>query len=623
MKTYALLMATILAGAACANRAQGQTPDKPIDHKAPVRDAEWMDKRMGQGSGMLYSSQELKPEGQLIDFGGRFCSIALARSNRYVLIKTSSQLVSVDADAFKGVQNTAFPADNGGSMHGLAVAPDGATAYVTGGKDRLFIVDVADQGTFTFRRDINLADGGKPVNPLGVALLPDGKRALVARSIANDVVLVDLEAGKIEARIPVGTCPYSVAVTKDGKTAFVSNYGGGRPGQGQKTEKSAGSAVAVDARSIAAAGTVSVIDLEGKPREVTQLRVGLHPSEVLLSPDGTRLYVANVGGDSVSVIDPAARHVVATLNTKADPSLPWGSLSDGLALSEDGQTLFVANAGLNAVACIRLEQPDAPPRLIPAGWYPGALQVRGGELFVSNVRNGLQKIPPAKDEAEVVARDARARGNAHLAFALRSAERSTSDVKPVPVPAKVGEPSVIKHVVYVIKENKTYDQLLGDLGRGNGDPKLCTFGPNVIPNHKALATEFPLLDNYYCNGVNSSDGHAWVLQGLTTPYREKDRPGYRCAYDFGTDALFAAACGFTWDLVLMAGLSFRNYGELDYPVKSARQDLQRLLHRLAGQGHADRLPQRLPAGGAAQVQLSRPSRAGRWPSRTRCGPTRS
>ena len=567
MKRYALLMSTILAGAACANRAQGQTPDKPVDHKAPVRDAEWMDKRMGKGSGLLYSSQELKPEGQLIDFGGRFCSIALARSNRYVLVKTSSQLVSVDADAFKGVQNTAFPADNGGSMHGLAVAPDGATAYVTGGKDRLFIVDVADKGTFAFRRDINLADGGKPVNPLGVALLPDGKRALVARSIANDVVLVNLETGKIEARIAVGICPYSVAVTRDGKTAFVSNYGGSRPGQGQKTEKSAGSAVAVDARSIAAAGTVSVIELEGKPREVTQVRVGLHPSEVLLSPDGTRLYVANVGGDSVSVIDPVARQVVATLNTKADPSLPWGSLSDGLALSEDGRTLFVANAGLNAVACIRLDQPDAPPRLIPAGWYPGALQVRGGELFVSNVRNGLQKIPPAKDEAEVLARDARARGNAHLAFALRAAERSTSDVKPVPVPARVGEPSVIKHVVYVIKENKTYDQLLGDLGRGNGDPKLCTFGPNVIPNHKALATEFPLLDNYYCNGVNSSDGHAWVLQGLTTPYREKDRPGYRCAYDFGTDALFAAACGFTWDLVLMAGLSFRNYGELDYPVK--------------------------------------------------------
>ncbi len=183
------------------------------------------------------------------------------------------------------------------------------------------------------------------------------------------------------------------------------------------------------------------------------------------------------------------------------------------------------------------------------------------------MRNGLEKIQPAKDEAQAMARDARARTNAHLAFAIRSAERSSSAIAPVPVPARFGEPSLIKHVVYVIKENKTYDQVLGDLGRGNSDPKLCIYDRKVIPNHKALATIFPLLDNYYCNGVNSSDGHAWCMQGMVTPYREKDRPGYRCAYDFGTDALFPAACGFMWDLALTAGRSFRNYGELDYPEK--------------------------------------------------------
>ena len=544
-----------------------QTPDKPVDHKAPVEDAAWMDRRMGKGSGLLYSSQELRPEGQMLDFGGRLCSVALAQGGRFVLVKTSTQLVSVDADAFKVVQSTAFPEGNGGSMHGLAVAPDGATACVTGGKDRLFVVAIATNGTFAFQRSIKVDDGGKPTNPLGVALLPGGRRALVARSIANDVALVDLESGKIESRIPVGVCPYGIAVTPDGKTAFVSNYGGGRAKPGQATERSAGSDVAVDARSIPVAGTVSVIELGDTPRAAQQFQVGLHPSELLLDRDARQLFVANTGGDSVSVIDPAARQVIATLSTKPDASLPWGALSDGLALADDGRTLYVANAGLNAIACIRLDQPDAAPRLIPAGWYPGAVLVRGRELYVSNVRNGLQKIPPARDEAEERDRDARARANAHVAFALRAAERSASAVAPVPVPARLGEPSVIKHVVYVIKENKTYDQILGDLGRGNSDPKLCTFGPNVAPNHKALATEFPLLDNYYCNGVNSSDGHAWVLQGITTPYREKDRPGYRCAYDFGTDALFASACGFTWDLVLMAGLSFRNYGELDYPDK--------------------------------------------------------
>jgi YVTN family beta-propeller protein len=299
----------------------------------------------------------------------------------------------------------------------------------------------------------------------------------------------------------------------------------------------------------------------------------MHPSELLLSPDGKRLYVTNVGGDSVSVIDALTYQVIETIDTKPDPSLPWGSLPDGLALAEDGQTLYVADAGINAVACIPLAinsrtGPKLPPRLIPAGWTPGGLCVRGKDLFVSNVRNGLQKVVLTADETEVAARDAAARSNAHLAFAIRSAERSKSEVAPVPVPVRLGEPSVIKHVVYIVKENKTYDQMLGDIGKGNSEPKLCLYHRDSIPNHKSLATTFALLDNYYCNGVNSADGHQWCMQGLTTPYREKDRDGFRCAYDFGTDELCYAGCGFMWDLALMSGRSFRNYGELDYPSVS-------------------------------------------------------
>ena len=551
---------TILAPLAMAD-----TPDKRVDHTAPVRGEEWMNLRRSADTDILWSSQQLHPEGRMLDFGGRLCSLALARDHQYVLVKTSSQLVSVAADKFQIIQQTSFPAKNGGSMHGLAVSADGQTAYVTGGKDRLFVVSVAADGKFEFARDISLADDGKPTNPLGVALTPDGRRAVVARSEANDVVVVELATGKIEAQVPAGVCPYGVAVSADGHWAFVSNYGGRRAGKGDRTEISAGTPVAVDERSIPLSGTVTVIDLTGRPRATWQIPVGLHPTELLLSPDGEKLYVSNAGGDSVSVVQVRDRQVIATLNTKADPSLAWGSLSDGLALSADGRTLYVANAGINAVACLQLDQPAAPPRLIPAGWFPGGIVVRGEELFVANVRNGLEKILPARDEAEAQARDARARANAHLAYSLRSSARSAADVPPVPVPARLGEPSVIKHVVYVIKENKTYDQVLGDIGKGNSDPKLCNYDRTVIPNHKSLATHFALLDNYYCNGVNSSDGHGWCLQGVTTAYREKDRSGYRCAYDYGTDALFPAACGFLWDQALQAGLTFRNYGELDFP----------------------------------------------------------
>ncbi len=161
--------------------ATAETPDKRVDHTAPVRGEEWMNLRRSADTDILWSSQQLHPEGQMLDFGGRLCSLALARDHQYVLVKTSSQLVSVAADKFQIIQETSFPVKNGGSMHGLTVAADGQTAYVTGGKDRLFVVNVAADGKFEFARDLNLADDGKPTNPLGVALTPDGRRAVVAR----------------------------------------------------------------------------------------------------------------------------------------------------------------------------------------------------------------------------------------------------------------------------------------------------------------------------------------------------------------------------------------------------------------------------------------------------------
>jgi hypothetical protein len=245
-------------------------------------------------------------------------------------------------------------------------------------------------------------------------------------------------------------------------------------------------------------------------------------------------------------------------------------LTDGLALSADGQTLYAANAGINAIACLDLATPKSTPKLIPSGWYPGALRLRDGQLYVANVRNGVQKVAIPTNAKTVAAYDARARAVAHLAHALRYAKgprTTTATATPVPVPAEVGQPSSIKHVVYIIKENRTFDQVLGDIGRGNAEPKLVLFPRDVTPNHHAIAERWPLLDNYYCNGVNSSDGHAWANQGIVGPYREKDRVGFRCAYDFGTDSLFFAGCGFIWDHALLHGRSFRNYGEMDKLTK--------------------------------------------------------
>ena len=538
------------------------------DKKAPVRDEEWMNTRMGRDA-MLHSSQQLDVEGKLVDIPGRLLAVEFAHGGKFVLVKTTTVLASFDAATLQLIQKSDYPiVKGGGSMHGLAVAQDGKSVLISGGRTHLYRATVAADGSFKFGESIDVSGGAKNVNPLGIALSADGRTAYVALSVDNSLAVVDLTAGKVVRKLELGIAPYGVALSPDGQTAYVSNFGGRPPGATDSSETSAGSLVAVDGRSIPLGGTLSIVDLAGTPREAVQLNVGLHPSEVLLNADGSKLYVANVGGDSVSVVNTATRKVEATISTKPDPALPWGTLTDGLALSADGKTLYTANAGVNAIGCVDLTQPSFPTRFIPAGWYPGAVRTAGPALFVANVRNGLQRVELPTTPAAVAALDERARKAAHLSHALRAAARTANpNVAAVPVPAEVGQPSVIKHVVYIIKENRTFDQVLGDMGKGNCEPKFCNFPRKITPNHHALAERFPLLDNYYCNGVNSSDGHAWGVQGIVTPYREKDRVGYRCAYDFGTDALFYAGCGFIWDHALLHGNSFRNYGELDFTAK--------------------------------------------------------
>ncbi len=556
-----LLVATTLLGA--------DTP-APSGH-APVRDEAWMNERPSDNK-KVYSGQQLDTVGQLVDVPGRILAIEFARGGKILLVKTTTVLASLDAATMQVIQKAEYPiAKAGGSMHGLAVAADGASALVSGGRTHLYQARIAEDGQITWGPSIDVSGGAKNVNPLGLALSADGKQALVALSMANQLAMVDLTHGKVVATVGVGVCPYGVALSADGKTAYVSNFGGNAPGAEDLAEASGGSMVAVDKRTIALRGTLSFVDVDGGTlKESGRVEVGLHPSEVLLDAPRHRLFVANVGGDSVSVVDTAKRKVVQTLDTKPDAGLPWGMLTDGLALSADGRTLYAANAGINSVACLDLTAPPSAPKLIPSGWYPGAVRVRDGQLFVGNVRNGVQKAALPADARTAADYDARARAAAHLAHALRYAQgprTTTTTAAPLPVPAEVGQPSSIKHVVYIIKENRTFDQVFGDIGRGNAEPKLVLFPREVTPNHHAIAERWPLLDNYYCNGVNSSDGHAWANQGIVGPYREKDRVGFRCAYDFGTDSLFFAGCGFLWDHALLHGRSFRNYGEMDKLTK--------------------------------------------------------
>lgn len=585
------ILPTLAICALCLLPARADEPAAPhVDKKAPVENpgdkkgpsrspatagghGEWsMQPAWHKGSNLTQVGYLLNPAGETLGCNGRVLALCAVRHGKFLLAKSDRAAVLIDAAGFKVLQQIDFPGKgDGGSMHGIAVAPDGATAWLSSRKSQLCELVIGVDGTIRFGRQIDLSVNGKPGDPLGIAINADGTRAYVALAIRNTIAEVDLQAGKMLRQFPVGVCPYGVLLSPDGARVFTSNFGGSMAKPGDMTELSAGTPVAVDPRSVALRGTVSVIDVKtGTP--VKEIATRIHPEAMVMAADGKRLYVVDAGGDGVSEINVARMVVTRELDVKPRADLPFGSLATGIAASADGKWLFTANAGNNAVAMLALDPPAAAPvAFVPAGGYPGSLCLIGKDLFIGNVlgfKGDVQKVPLPGDSAARDAMTAVAEKSYHLAEILRAAERAGagSNAPLKPVPARLGEPSPIKHVVYVIKENKKFDQVFGAIGRGNADPKLCEFPRATTPNIHALADMFVLLDNYYCNGVLSCDGHQHATQGHSSPYREKDWANARCTYDFGIDPLCYSGCGFIWDQVLRHGLSFQNFGELDYTV---------------------------------------------------------
>ena len=538
----------------------------------------------GDGSYVVSTRQVIRPAGQVLEFSGRPVDLVLSPDGRTAYAKDVRQLLAIDVATWTIRQSLAFPERATGTMHGIAVRPDGGAVYVGAARGALLeaIVD-AGTGKLGWGRQLELPGAKKAASyPCGISISADASRAYVCLSMSNSLGVVDLAAGKMIGEIPVGVAPYGVAVSPDGKRAYVSNWGGRQPRTGERTADSAGTPTLVDERGVASSGTVGVIDLDAG-KQIVEIATGLHPSDVELSLDGGTLYVANANSDTVSVIDTRRTEVRETITVRPDPSLPFGSAVTGVCLSKDGQTLYASCGGNNAVAVVRLGQPSRVEGFIPAGWYPAAVVSNASDVLIANAKGfgsrggkdaskrgvkeflGTLSKVSLPDAPRLKEYSAQVRADALVPQTLRAFERSTraSRTKPVPVPKRVGDPSVFEHCVYIIKENRTYDQVFGDIEKGNGDPALCIFGRQVSPNHHALAEQFVLLDNFYCNGVVSADGHAWATEGLANDYLEKSFGSWPRSYPFrGDDPLAFASSGFIWDNVLLHGLSFRNYGEM-------------------------------------------------------------
>ena len=536
------------------------------------------------GGQMIATHQILHPVGDSLEYGGRPIDLALSPNGKWLYAKDNQGIVVIDLTTWKIHQQLPFT-ESGGSLHGITVRADGARLYATNAASSLFEGEIAADGKVRWVQKIVIPGfDGKASYPCGVALNAQGDTAYVCLSRNNTLAIVDLKSGKLTREIKTGIAPWDVTPMPDGKTAWVSNWGGRHPLQGERTASSADTLVPVDARGIPISGSISLLSLE-QGKEITQLETGLHASDLLLSSDAKTLYVANANADTVSVIDTMGQKVRETLPVPPELSLPYGSAPNALTFAPDNKTLFVANGGNNAVAVFDLQDARKGRRklrgFIPTGWYPGALASDANYLYVANVKGlgskgtategkgrnvynylgTFNRIPYPNPET-LKRYTQQVRTDAQIPQILRARDRSLTSVPPAPIPQNLGEASLYEHVVYIIKENRTYDQVFGDMKQGNGDPTLCLYPRLVSPNHHALAEQFVLLDNFYCNGVLSADGHSWATEGNNTDHLEKAFGGFTRSYTFGDDPLTYSSTGFIWDNVLQKGLTFQNFGEM-------------------------------------------------------------
>ncbi|HZI40140.1 MAG TPA: bifunctional YncE family protein/alkaline phosphatase family protein, partial [Gemmatimonadaceae bacterium] len=430
-----------------------------------------------------------------------------------------------------------------------------------------------------------------------VAIRPNasGRRvAVVPLTLEDRLTIIDAENGKALTSIPIGVAPIAAVVSADGSVAYVTNLGGAKPAPGERAATQCchprGEPVRVDARGIAMPGSVTRVDLVAG-RVTESIVVGRHPTGIVWDTARSRLFVADGNDDSVSVIDTKTNLAIGAIAIAPFIERRIGAAPTAVAISPDGRALYVALGGLNAVAVYDVSE-NEPSRatlagLIPTAWYPSSIDVsrdgrylavgalfgvgsgegrtggspgkRGRYVFAERRSVSVIEIPNRTQLAAyttaVVANDRLHLASGPVVDAQRAAAR------PRAVPELPGDSSLVRHVVYIIKENRTYDQVLGDLGRGDGDSSLVIFGRDVTPNQHALAEQFVVLDRMFASGGNSADGHNWLTQANETEYAMWPLYLGRSYPSEGTDPLVYSSGGFLWESALAKGRTVSVFGE--------------------------------------------------------------
>src|SRR5215472_5062875 len=473
--------------------------------------------------------------------------------------------------------------DSSVGQQGPTYSPDGSTLWVpvTNGYDRY---PVNADGSVSAPTVVSIpAAGAKHALSAQATFSADGSTMYADVNGQNRVQAINASTGALGQSWQVGIAPRGIV--RVGDKLYVSNEGGRMPTAGEPTINSYGTQVPANLETGASTtGTVSVINLADPNAPVGTINVGLHPTS-MYAANGT-LFVTNTFSDTVSVINTNNDKVVQTIATQPWPEAKVGYDPNAVTLTSDGH-LLVTLARANAVAVYRFVNAEAPVRyigLLPTDYVPSAVNSVGGQIVVSNTRgiddqrpdsfgptahnthdttSSLTRFTLPSDQATAGYTAQVFQNNGWTPGSVKIANGNTSNVTPVPVPARIGDPSTIKYVWLIVKENRTYDQQFGDVSSGNGYPAFTQYGESVTPNQHALAGQFGLYDNMYDPATNSAEGHNWAMQGNNPFYTESSAGEYLRSYDTEDDVLGHQRSGLIWSGAQSAGKTVRDFGEFN------------------------------------------------------------
>jgi DNA-binding beta-propeller fold protein YncE len=588
------------------------------------------------GSVLLPNQWSLRPAGKQVVLGDFPVNVAVHPGNRFAAALHSGygKHEIVVADLNLGAVASRVELDE--TFYGLEFSADGKQLFCSGAGDEVIHVFGFHDEALSAHRQIPLRDVKERGIPSGLAVSRDGKSLFVAQVWGQRVTRVDLSTGKVGWEIMLGqsevvatnlvrpSADFDAAAAEKRATALLD---------ATSPEEPFPYACRLDEKrqrlyvSLWAQAAVAVIDAKSG-KVVGRWATQEHPNEMALTKSGKYLFVANANRNTVTVFDADSGRTLETLSAALYPASPPGSTPNSLALSPDEKTLFVANADNNNIAVFDVSVPGKGRSLgfIPVGWYPTSVRVTpdGRRLLIANGKGIISKAnplgpQPGKDPPTNIReyigglfrgtlslidlpkrRQFEEQLQAYTAQAYRCsplrADVGVTVPRPPdsPIPLRPGDATPIKYCIYIIKENRTYDQVLGDLPQGNGDPKLCLFPEKVTPNHHKLARDFVLLDNFYVESEVSADGHEWSMGAYATDFVEKSWPlsyGHNKKhgkYVYPSEGRFKVAepaGGYLWDRAREAGVSYRSYGEFSNNAKTTNEPCTTRVKAL--EGHFD------------------------------------